>query len=469
MPSELGPNHLEHLTSEDAEILALESGAIVGHTLKILVAERPRLEGDLLTALRERVAAGALQVPRSRQRLASTPLDLAPPAWVPDPDFDIRRHVRRLGDAGGHRDAFLATVARSMAERLDRRQPLWTVELAEGLEGQRVAYLLKIHHCLADGVASMRLGARLLWDESPEPPLSVDLRPSPPGPTPGTRELLASALRERARSSRATSGAALRTLLTPSRRHSAESELERIPSTVHRELGGAGGSSPLDKPIGTRRTVALISWPLEDLKRVGHTHGATVNDILLAAVAGALRRWLIDRGEALPDLRVKVPVSMHDGDEGPAALGNRDSFFFVDLPLREVDAVARLESVRAETAERKRTHDAATLYVLFNNLAHISRRVYRRANAIAGTPGVFSLAVSNVPGPTQQLFVLGKPVEEMHFLAEVGDRHGLRVSAVSYCGNVSLGLCADPAAVVDLDRLAAGLETSLRELSHTTE
>src|SRR5918998_1862818 len=163
---------LEHLRSEDAEILSLEAGPIAGHTLKVVIAERPPLEGDdLLAALRERVAAGVAQTPRARQRLAPTPLGLAPPAWVSDTDFDLGRHVRRVPATGGGEDGLLATVARSMVERLDRRYPLWTVDLVEDLERDRVAYLLKVHHCMADGIASMHLGAKLVWDETGDKPL----------------------------------------------------------------------------------------------------------------------------------------------------------------------------------------------------------------------------------------------------------------------------------------------------------
>ena len=457
---------LEHLTSEDAEILSLEAGPIAGHTLKVVIAERPPLEGDdLLAALRERVAGGVALTPRARERLAPTPLGLAPPAWVYDTDFDVGRHVRRAPATGGGEDALLATVARSMVERLDRRYPLWTVELVEDLERDRVAYLLKVHHCMADGIASMRLGAELVWEENAETPESAACSPRGAATAPGKAALLASGLRERARSLGATVSAALTTLLSSRGRRAAESELGRLPSTVRREVRPSRTLSPLDTPIGRRRTVAFVSWSLEDVKRAGHRHGATVNDVLLAAVGGGLRGWLLARGEVLPDLRVKVPVSMHDPDEGPAALGNRDSFFFVDLPLDEPDPHRRLEAIRGETAERKRAHDAETLYLLFNDLAHVSKRIYRRANAIAGTPGVFSLCVSNVPGPPGHLSVLGGAIAEMHSLAEVGDRHGLRVSAMSYAGNVSLALCADPAAVEDLGVLAAAMRDTLAELT----
>jgi diacylglycerol O-acyltransferase / wax synthase len=455
---------LEHLSREDAQILGLEAGPVAGHILKVIVAERPR-SGDPLAALRQRVASGLAAAPRAAERLMSTPLGLAPPAWVPDPDFDLSAHVRRAPYEPVDREAFVELVARAMAERLDRRRPLWTIELVEGLEGDRVAYLFKIHHCMADGMGSLRLAAALLWEEAPVQAPRSDAAPPRPARLPGRVQLLASGARERLRNARATAVAAAKTTLSSTLRRSEEAKVARIPAAVRRELSRGQEHSPLGAPVGRARKVAFVAWSLDDLKRIGHAHGATVNDVLLATVAGGLRGWLAARGDHVPDIRIKVPVSMHHGDEGPAALGNRDSFFIVDLPLAEPDAVRRLDAVRSETARRKREHDAEALYLLFNDLAHVSGGAYRRANALADSPGVFSLCVSNVPGPSTPRYVLGEPVSEVHSLAEVGDRHGLRVSAISSAGELSLGLCGDAHAVGDLQVLATAMRDAIAELS----
>ena len=459
---------LEHLSAEDAEILALESGAIAGHTLKVAIAAHPPGGLDPVEALRERVAAVVRYTPRCAQRLVPTPLGIAPPAWVDDPDFDPRRHVRRVPAAEPvDHDALLSQVERSMCERLDRDRPLWAIDVLEGLEGGHVAYLLKIHHCMADGTGALRIGSALLWGPEPAPgePARRSAQPGPTGSAPGRAGLIASGARARIRDATSTAAGVARTAASRSGWRSAATELVRAPATIARELRSSPGRSPLDAPISRARSVDFVSSPLDDLRRGAHAAGGTLNDAILAAVAGGLRRWLIRRGEPLPEMRVKVPVSMHSDEEGPAALGNRDSFFFVDLPLGEPDALRRLEAIRSETALRKREHDAETLYVLFNDLSHLSRRMYRRADAIAGRPGVFSLCVSNVPGPRERGAVLGGPIRELHSLAEVGEHHGLRVSALSHAGSVSLGLCADAAAVSDLDVLAAALAESLDELS----
>lgn len=459
---------LEHLSAEDAEILALEAGAIAGHTLKVAIAALPAGGIDPVEALRERVAAAVRDAPRCGQRLIPTPLGVAPPAWVDDPDFDPRRQVRRVhATEPVDRDALLSAVSRSMCERLERDRPLWSIDVLEGLEDGHVAYILKIHHCMADGTGALRIGSALLWGPGRDPSAPDTRAPWPVtvGSTPGRAGLLASGVRARVREASSTATGGVRAATSRSGWRSAATEIARAPATISRELRSSPDRSPLDAPISRARSVALLSIPLEGLRGGAHAAGGTLNDAILAAVAGGLRRWLVHRGTPLPKMRVKVPVSMHSDEEGPAALGNRDSFFFVDLPLAEPDPLRRLKAIRDETTLRKREHDAETLDVLFNDLAHVSRRVYRRADAIAGRPGVFSLCVSNVPGPRDRREVLGGPIRELHSLAEVGEHHGLRVSALSHAGTVSLGLCADAAAISDLDVLAAALEESLDELT----
>jgi WS/DGAT/MGAT family acyltransferase len=238
------------------------------------------------------------------------------------------------------------------------------------------------------------------------------------------------------------------------------------PRVLARALRREGEDSPLDVPIGAHRRVAFVRASLEDFKRVraAARDGTTVNDVVLAVMAGALRTWLRHRGVEVPHMRVKVPVSMHHGDEEPSAVGNRDSFFFADLPVAEPDPLRRLAAVRRETARRKREGDADALYLFFGDVAHVSRAVERRVERFATSPHSFSLCVSNVPGPRGPRWVLGGEVEAFYSLAEVAQRHGLRVAVFSFCGELSFGLCADADALPDLDVLAAGLDESIADL-----
>jgi hypothetical protein len=163
-------------------------------------------------------------------------------------------------------------------------------------------------------------------------------------------------------------------------------------------------------------------------------------------------------------MTAKVPVSMHHGDEEPSAMGNRDSFFFADLPVAEPDPRRRLVAVTGETTRRKREGDADALYLFFSDLSRVSRVVERRVARLALSPHSFSLCVSNVPGPEGPRWILGGEVRAFYSLAEVAQRHGLRVAVFSFAGDLTFGLCADADAVPDLDVLADGLDESIAAL-----
>jgi hypothetical protein len=219
-----------------------------------------------------------------------------------------------------------------------------------------------------------------------------------------------------------------------------------------RELGPAAGPTRLDAPIGVGRSVAFASVPLQPVRAAGKSiaDSVTVNDGVLAIVAGAVRGWLPPSGA----VRVKVPVSLHGHDE-TAAVSNHNSCFFVDLPVDEPDPVRRVLAISRETRERKLGHDAETLYHLgaHSLVAHWSM-----------SPHVFTFNVSNVPGPKDDVFLLGLRVRAQYSLAEVAQHHALRVAVMSAAGSLSFGLCADRDAVPDLDLLAEGIHDAAEEL-----
>jgi diacylglycerol O-acyltransferase / wax synthase len=455
---------LDRLSSEDAAILDLESPTVAGHTCKLIVLE-PRPDGSMPTVrqLREHVAGRLDQAPRLRRRLAATPLGLAPPAWVDDPAFDVARHVSRLPTGPGPLDAgrLRILMAREMEQRLDRDHPLWSLHVAEG--DDRVALLWKIHHALADGSEVMRLNRLLLFDADPAPAPAATWTPEP---VPSRVGLVAAALRERAGEAAGGATSAARSLVSPSAWRSAAGELRRLPGAIDRDLLPSRGPSPLDASVGLRRDVAFARAPLETLKRVEHAQPekTTVNDVLLALVAGALQRWIAHHGGEPHRINAKIPVSLHDRHAHPDALANRDSFLCVGLPLAERDPQARVRLVAEETRRRKREHDAQTLDALFRDLRHLPRPVSRLASRMTGGPRVFALNVSNVPGPSEPQSVLGAPVTGMWSLAEIGRRHALRIAAVSLAGTLHLGLTADATAVADVEVIAEGLEAEAAEL-----
>ena len=237
-----------------------------------------------------------------------------------------------------------------------------------------------------------------------------------------------------------------------------------MPRTLRRELGRHAIPSPLDRRVGPRREVAFVDAPLEELRRIGHAapERATVNDVALSLVSAGLRAWLDELGAPAEGLRAKVPVSLHQ--PGEPATANRDSFMVVDLPLEQDDPIERLVAVTRETRERKRRHDAETLHAFFGDLSHLSGSLERHAQHWAMSPRVFTLNISNVPGPSGPQSVLGAPLLELHSLAEVAHRHALRVAIVSAAGRISFGLCADPDAIDGLALVADGIERELEAL-----
>jgi diacylglycerol O-acyltransferase len=446
MTRKLSASPVARLSAEDARILACERGAVVGHTCKVLVVDG---EHDV-NAFRARVEPRLAALPRLLDRLVETPFGIAPPAWLPDPDFAIERHVR---DGGRVRDqaALDRAVAALMESRLDREHPLWSLDVL-ALDDGRTAGVLRLHHCMADGTVAMRIVRTLLLDQDGPAPD----REEAAGGLPGRAALFADGVRWRmsrvsgaARPSRRTSGAAARR--------------ERL-AVIRRELAPASGLSQLARHAGPRRRVAFSTVALQEVKQLAHTvpGRATVNDVVLAAVAGGVRHWLTEIGVEAHELRVKVPVSLHCPDE--PGLANRDSFMIVHLPLDEPEAMVRLVAIAAETRERKAAHDADALDALFNDLGRRSRSLEHLAEHWAKSPRVFALNVSNVPGPQGELTVLGSPLLAMHSLAEIAERHVLRVAVISAAGRLSFGLCADADVVERLDLVADGIDAELRAL-----
>lgn len=429
------------LSREDARILELESGPIRGHTLKILVVEGP--EDPSGQALRAAIAQRLPDVPRMRQRLVPAPGTPAGLAWQDDPDFDIDQHVRVAStDSVISEKELRRFVAATMVEQLDRTRPLWSLDVLPGLEDDRWALVWKVHHCLADGVTSLRVGSRLLWTEerAPQSPRTHDSARSDDAAAPGTPARLVAGMR-----------------------------LARVAGhrgLLPREFRRVGELSPLAGEVGPRRAVGFAHCTLDELRSIGRasTPHATVNDVLLAVVAGALRRWLDDRQARGTSMKVQVPVSMHPGTGADEPAGNRDSFLFVSLPLAEDDPVARLQALAEATRLRKNRHDAEAIYAVRKSLAHAPKLLRRGLQHVVQGPHEYSLNVSNVPGPTGPIHVLGRRVEALYSIAEVAPHHALRVAAVSLEGSMYVGLCADPDIVPDLDGLTAGIRWSLDEL-----
>jgi diacylglycerol O-acyltransferase len=436
----MSPEARERLSVDDAQILRLESPTIKGHTGKVLVLA-PDSHGQPapVSRLRERVRERMEAFPRLSQRVAEPRLGLGRPAWVDAPDVDLAWHVAGPKRADPLSDEELRyAIGDLLSERLDHTRPLWRLDVLP-LTGDRVAVIGRIHHAMADGVSAIRLAAGLLWDE--------EAGPDPDSKPPDT----------------AADRAKPRQVPAPRQRPGESRILVRLPAVLWRELR-PGADSELDRHIGPRREVAWTTFPLERLKRIeaGAGDGITVNDVVLAVVAGGLRNWMKD-ARVVQDLRIQCPVCLHAREEEKGQLGNRDSFMNVDLPIAEEDPAERLRLINTETRERKFDHDADTLYAFFHAIGRF-RPLYKGVTRLTSGPREFALSVSNVPGPRQRAVITGHAVEQFCSFAEPADRHALRISVVSLGGELAFGLCSDPEAISNLDALRGALADSIAEL-----
>ena len=439
----------ERLSQDDAQILRLECPAIKGHTGKVLVLA-PDAAGDELTAgaLRERVSDRIGAFPRLSQRVARSRFRLGRPAWVEADHVDLDWHVASDPSTEPLSDEELRrAVGELLAERLDHERPLWRLDVLP-LTGGRTAIVGRIHHAMADGVSAIKLAAGILWDAE-----------EPPAPAPAAVAGAAASNAVRPPPDPHPPGAA-----AGAPRTEEANILVRLPAALWRELR-PGADSELDQHLGPDREVAWTSFPLERLKRIGHGAGKgfTVNDVVLAVVAGGLRAWLGGGDGSAHDVRVQVPVCLHAQEEETGELGNRDSFLNVDLPIAEPDPLTRLRLINAETRQRKLDHDAEALYAFFHALGRF-RPLYKGITRLTSGPREFALSVSNVPGPQRHAAILGHPLEEFCSFAEPADRHALRVSVISLAGELAFGMCSDPEAIDDLDGLRGALGDSISEL-----
>jgi WS/DGAT/MGAT family acyltransferase len=456
---------VERLTGLDASFLYLEEPDTPMHVGGVLILEAPRGGVDALVAL---VEARLPLVPRYRQRIAEVPGHLANPVWVDDRDFDIAYHVRRNGlPRPGTEAQLLDLVSRLTSRPLDRTRPLWEVYLVEGLSDGRMAVVTKTHPALVDGLSAIDIGQVLLDVEpdaaTPEP---LDWRPQRP---PNGAELVWQALDEYVRRPSAIVD-------------TARGAVTDVRSTAARLTGVAGGllrtarktilpapHSPLNAPIGRQRRVAVARADLEDIKKVRKVHGGTVNDVLLTVVTGALREWLLSRGEPIvagTSVRALVPVSMQDEE---AEQGSRVSSYLVDLPVGEPNPRVRLarlsyamrgialhgQSVGADSLIALTGFAPPTLHALG---ARAARGLSRR---------LFNLVVTNVPGPQLPLYAAGSRMLEVFPVVPLAAGQGLSIGMTSYDGRVYFGLNADRKIVGDVEVLADLIDQEVGELVET--
>ncbi|MFL5842795.1 MAG: wax ester/triacylglycerol synthase family O-acyltransferase [Thermoleophilaceae bacterium] len=442
------------LTALDTSFLEVESPTAHMHVgwaaLFAPPADRPK---PVFEELREHIGARLGRAPRYRQKLAQVPLGLNDPVWVDDPDFDVARHVRRAQS----RD-FQAAVDEVMSEPLDRRSPLWELWLADELADGAIGAIGKVHHCMVDGVAAVELSS-LMLDPTPDPPLELcqDWVPTRP---PAALELVAEGV-----AARMAQMASLARMVpgVVSRPTSAIATAVRALRAARSSLGPARPAA-LNAPISPRRHVARARRTLDDLRAIKHEHGGTVNDVVLAAAAGGLRRFMIENGERPEPLKAMVPVSVRDAG-AEADLGNRISFVFVSLPCDEPDPLIRLDRVKAAMGRRKAGGEPEGADVLLDALEYAPRAVQHVLAHAAASARTFNVTVSNIPGPSMPLYMCGCRLEEAYPVVPLADNHGVSIGMTTVAGEACFGVYADAETLPDADALAEAVVESVDELA----
>jgi WS/DGAT/MGAT family acyltransferase len=470
--------HLDRLSALDASFLHQDGPDTQMHIGAVAICDGPPPPFDELVA---HVGGRLHLVPRYRQRLAYGPFDRGRPLWVDDERFRLDCHVHHAAlPRPGGRDELYDFVGRVFSTALDRGRPLWELWLVEGLERDGFALIFKAHHALGDGLASVDLASVVLDSERAPMAVADGVPPWRPAPAPGALELAAIDAAGVVRDGLKLARMALGAVMAPWRTLAALRAVVPALAEVAWQTLSPAPQTPLGVPTGPVRRYAVSSWPLEHFTTVGDAFGATLNDVVLAIVAGALRRFLTARAVRTDGLELwaMVPVSRREpvvagtppGASGAAARraagasGNRVAAMRAPLPVGIADPIERLKVVSASLDRLKASGQVLGAEVLAGAqnfappalLAHVSRLIFATR--------LFNLLVTNIPGPRASLHVLGHEMTEAYPVAFLARDHALAVAVLSYAGQVNLGLIGDEDALPELDQLAAWSGDELAEL-----
>jgi diacylglycerol O-acyltransferase len=447
------------LSALDASFLAVDSPETPMHVGWVARFERPESgERPRFEELFEHVAGRLERAPRFRQRLAPVPFALHDPVWVDDPGFDPAAHLLHAtaGDLGELVDGVLSSP-------LARDRPLWEIWVADGLPDGTLALVGKMHHCMVDGVAVAELG-NLLLDRGPERgdggARAAAWSPVP-GPSAGAR--LARAVVDRAADGAALALAPVRLAGSPARVAELPRAARRGARTASHALLPPARSSPLNRPGTARRHHVRVTRSLQEVRDVRRRFRVAPNDVVLAACAGALRRFAERRGETPAPLKAMIPADVRTSAD-TAGSGNRIAFLFVELPCDEPDPVARLRAVSRATAQRRRDGEADDVDAAFRALARTPGPIQRLLAQAFAHPRLFNLTVSSVPGPAVPRYLRGCRLREVHSAVPLAGRHALSIGVVTVAGSACFGIYADAVTLPDADALGPDLDAALDEL-----
>jgi WS/DGAT/MGAT family acyltransferase len=462
---------MQRLSGLDASFLYLETAAQPLHVCSILELDTSTMPGGYtFDRFRDAFSLRVKAMPQFREKLADSRFNLDHPVWVDDKDFDVDRHLHRIGlpSPGGRRE--LAEICGHIASLpLDRTRPLWEKWVIENVsgtdphDGGRLVVMTKVHHAGVDGVTGANLMSQLCSTEPDE---------APPDPVDGPGD---------ANSLEIAVGGAVRFATRPLKLVNAlPTTVSSVWDTVRRARSGLTMASPFAAPktafnanVTGHRNVAFAQLDLEDIKKVKNHFGVKVNDVVMALVSGVLRKFLADRGE-LPEnsLVAMVPVSVHDKSDRPGR--NQVSGMFARLETHIDDPAERLKSIAEANSVAKQHSSAigATLLQDWTQFAApavfgVAMRVYA-ASRLSGARPVHNLVISNVPGPQTPLYYLGAEVNAMYPLGPIFHGSGLNITVMSLNGTLDVGILSCPELLPDLWDMADDFKPALDELLAAT-
>lgn len=459
---------MQRLSGLDASFLYLETPSQPLHVCSILDVDTSTMPGGYtFDGLRDELDIRIRAMPEFRDKLADSFFNLDHPVWVEDKDFDVDRHLHRIGlPAPGGREELAEICGHIASLPLDRSRPLWEMWVIENVagtdshDGGRLAVMTKVHHAAVDGVTGANLMSQLCSTE-----------PDPPAPDPvkgsGDANQLEIAARGLVRYANRPVHLATKTL---------PATVTTVVDTVRRALSGSAMASPFRAPqtkfnatVTGHRNIAYAQLDLEDVKKVKNHFDVKVNDVVMALVAGALRHFLLDRDE-LPEnsLIAMVPVSVHDKSDRPGR--NKVSGMFSSLHTEIADPADRLRAIAAASSVAKE-HSSAISASLLQDWSQFAApavfgaamRVYASSRLTEARP-VHNLVVSNVPGPQVPLYFLGSEVRAMYPLGPIFHGSGLNITVMSLSGKLDVGLVSCPELLPELWDMADDFGVGMEEL-----
>lgn len=456
---------MERMSGLDASFLYMETEAVFMHTVNIFIIDVSGMHGGYsFEGVRELLDRRIHLVPRMRQRVVEVPGGLHHPVWIEDPEFDLSRHLHRivLGPGNGGR-AFELLVEENLSTPLPRDRPLWSIVVVENLPCGRVGLVCKVHHAMSDGLAISTVLQLLMTDDPTADAIAPSETRWTPEPVPGWGALVAVGMRERGR---ALSGipralwqttTAVARLIKRKRRRGLELSLPF-----------SGPSTSFNRRLTARRDFEVVDLPLSAMLEVKAAFGCTLNDVVLAAAAGGLRRYLDRRGEShARPLVASVPVATAVESEEPRLGGNKVSNLLVSLPIDVDDPVARLRRIRESSSAAKQAHDRE-IGELLETWAEYARPPMIRA-VLARMPQMVprpmvNLVISNIRGPAERRHLAGAELVRVYLAGPLLEHVGLNLTVWSYEHTMHLAGVACPDAIDDLRGLLDDCLAALAEL-----